>query len=306
MSIDWRRIAFVAILAALALGFAPDSPLSPNPQVLAQDGEAVEEDLEHRDYKLVVGDTIEITVFTQADMSRIVSVPPGGKMTFNPIGLLTLVDKTLQDLEVEIKTKLLEQDILKDPKVQIHVVAYAPREVFLAGAITGKIDLPVYKNRRLLQVIAMAGGWGGGDKRRVRIIRSRPDGNPYPIEIDAESILANEEWSKNIIIKPEDIIFVPGYESASDFRWVYVLGKVGRPGPVPYMRGREPITLMKLIVIAGDFTEYANTSEVRIIRKTKGGRPRIIEVDFDEILDGERDDVVLEPDDLIFIDESVF
>ena len=99
---------------------------------------------------------------------------------------------------------------------------------------------------------------------------------------------------------------MPGYESASDFRWVYVLGKVGRPGPVPYMRGREPITLSKLIVIVGDFTEYANTSEVRIIRKTKGGRPRIIEVDFDEILDGERDDVVLEPDDLVFIDESVF
>ena len=55
MSIDWRRIAFVAILAALALGFATSSTLSPTPELLAQDGGTeTAEDLEYKDYKLVV------------------------------------------------------------------------------------------------------------------------------------------------------------------------------------------------------------------------------------------------------------
>jgi hypothetical protein len=36
------------------------------------------------------------------------------------------------------------------------------------------------------------------------------------------------------------------------------------------------------------------------------GRSRIITVDFDEILDGERDDVVLEADDVVYVPESIF
>ena len=310
MNMNWRRVALVALLAALTLGLVVRAKVSPISPVLAQDADAGAEaddgeDLEYKDYRLVVSDTIEVVVFGQAEYSRIFMVPPGGKVTFNPIGLLTVVGKTLQDLEAEITRKLLDQDILKDPKVQIHVVAYASREVFLAGAISGMVNLPVHKERRLLQVIAMANGWGRGDKSRVRIIRKLPDGDQYTIPINAETILANEDWAKNIVIKPEDIIYVPEYESASDFRWVYVLGKVGRPGPVPYLRGRQPITLATLITIAGDFTEYADSDDVRIIRKTKG-RPRIIKVDFGEILDGERDDVVLEPDDLVFVPESFF
>ncbi len=88
------------------------------------------------------------------------------------------------------------------------------------------------------------------------------------------------------------------------FPVVYVLGHVGTPGPKPYLRGRKPVTLTQLISISGGFSQYAKTSAVRILRKQEG-RARIIEVDFDEIIDGERDDVILEPDDLVWVPESM-
>jgi len=87
---------------------------------------------------------------------------------------------------------------------------------------------------------------------------------------------------------------------------VYVLGHVRNASPQPLLRGREPITLAQLVSVAGGFTQYARTGDIRIIRKSPAGRPQLIHVDFDDIIDGERDDVVLEADDIVYVPESIF
>ena len=54
-----------------------------------------------------------------------------------------------------------------------------------------------------------------------------------------------------------------------------------------------------------DAVDAYHQDYVQGIRKMEG-RSRIITVDFDEILDGERDDVVLEADDVVYVPESIF
>ncbi len=266
----------------------------------AQDG--VEAQAE---YKLVVGDTIEVTVVDQPDYSRQFDVPGGGRVRYPQIGYVELVGRRLADLAEEIERKFADSKILKKPTVSVVVISYAPRVVYLTGAQYAAVPLPVHKPMTLLQVIATAGGWGNGDKRNVRIIRKDAKGELYPIPINAEEILQKEQWDKNIVIMPEDMIYIPPFAPLEEQQWVYVLGHVRSAGPQPLMRGRQKITLAKLVSIVGGFTQYARTGDIRIIRKT-GNRPRIIHIDFDDIIDGERDDVVLEPDDLIFIPESIF
>ena len=86
---------------------------------------------------------------------------------------------------------------------------------------------------------------------------------------------------------------------------MYILGKVRNPGRHPVVHGRTSFTLTKLIALAGDFDEFANRSEVTVIRKTDTGRQRFI-VDFDEIIEGKRPDVDLDADDLVYVPESFF
>jgi polysaccharide export outer membrane protein len=257
------------------------------------------------DYRIVVGDQIQINVIGHEDYSTAIFVPMGGGHLYPAIGYVELAGRKLVDVSEDIQKRFADKEILLDPQVSVFVMTYAPRKVYLTGSVYSVVDLPVHKPMTLLQVIAQAGGWGDGDKRNVRIIRKKADGDIYTIPLDAERIMAEEDWDKNIKIMPEDMIYIPPRAPVEQMRWVYVLGNVNSPGPQPYMRGREPITLGRLISIVGGFSQYARRGAVRIIRKG-AGRSRVIVVDFDEIIDGERDDVVLQPDDLVFVPESIF
>ena len=170
-------------------------------------------------------------------------VPAGGRKRYPPIGYLELAGRKVVDIEEEIQRKFADMKILVDPQVSVVVISYSSRRVYLTGAVYQVVELPVHREMRLLQVIAQAGGWGLGDKRNVRIIRERADGSRYPIPINAQEILDEEAWDKNIKIMPEDMIYIPPQVSADEQQWVYVLGYVRSPTPVPLMRGRDPITV---------------------------------------------------------------
>jgi polysaccharide export outer membrane protein len=63
---------------------------------------------------------------------------------------------------------------------------------------------------------------------------------------------------------------------------IYVLGEVARPGE--YQLGR-PITVVQAISLAGGFTPFAGSGEVRILRTT-GGVEESIPFDYGDVADG--------------------
>lgn len=84
---------------------------------------------------------------------------------------------------------------------------------------------------------------------------------------------------------------------------VYVTGAVSAPGRIPLYEGRTPFTLVKAIAVCGDFRasgDPADRSRVTVVRLTPTGRQTTV-VDFDAIIDGRRPDVVLLPDDCIYV-----
>ena len=289
-------LALLAALLAAAPGFAQEGASDP-----------VRRDLSA--YRLRVGDTIDVVVYQHPELSRQFGVPGNGEISFPPIGKLTLLDKTVFDVEAEIAQRLRAENFLQDPRVNCIVTGYSPRVVYLIGAVQGTVELPTHKNVRILELLAMAGGLGNptADFSRVTVRRYRPDGVAYPIEVSVADILERNVESKNIVVQEGDMIVVPRLESATpdSAEWVYVLGKVRSPGRHPIVRGRTGFTITKLIAMVGDFQEFAKRSSVVLIRKTGTGRTRQ-EIDFDAIISGDRPDVELQPDDLIFVPETFF
>ena len=92
---------------------------------------------------------------------------------------------------------------------------------------------------------------------------------------------------------------------ALENQYVYVLGKVNRPGRFGFVPDREEMTLLKAITLAGDFHQFAKVSAVKLLRK-QGKRTRVTEINFNQIIDGEIQDVLLEADDVLYIQESIF
>lgn len=83
---------------------------------------------------------------------------------------------------------------------------------------------------------------------------------------------------------------------ANSFK-VYVSGEVKQPG---VQKIRSEITLIKLIIMAGGFTEWADQKKILIITREKGAEKRI-NVNYKKIIEGEERDIVLKSGDTVIV-----
>ena len=84
----------------------------------------------------------------------------------------------------------------------------------------------------------------------------------------------------------------------------YVYGEVLKPGT--YLL-EENMTVLKAISTAGGFTKYGSSSRVKVLRpKVKGAGYDLIKVNMKLIMNGLANDVVLEPGDIVQVEEGVF
>jgi polysaccharide export outer membrane protein len=261
-------------------------------------------------YTLRVGDQVDIVVFKFDSLKQTnVVVPANGDISFMPVGKVNLLGKTVFEVEETIAQRLKDGEFVIEPHVGCIVTGYAPRNVAIIGAVSKMAPLPVHKNIRLLELLAEAGAiqQGTADYARVEVRRTSPDGKMHPIPVNVDQILQSGRNDQNIVIFEGDLIYIPRLQAATpqSAEWVYVLGQVNSPGRHPIIQGRTPFTFTKLIAIVGDFKQFAATDDVIVIRQTESGRSRI-KLDFDEIIDGNEPDFILQADDLIYVPERFF
>ena len=77
----------------------------------------------------------------------------------------------------------------------------------------------------------------------------------------------------------------------------YISGEVRTPG---VYRLHKELTLVKLIIMAGGFTEWADQKKILIITKEKGVEKRIT-ANYKKIIEGEDSDIVIKRGDTVIV-----
>jgi polysaccharide export outer membrane protein len=82
-------------------------------------------------------------------------------------------------------------------------------------------------------------------------------------------------------------------------RKVYVIGEVGRPGPVLLT---SEMNVLQILSEAGGFLEHANRSNVVIVR-SENGREQRLKFNYKEVVKGKKveQNIVLQPGDTILV-----
>jgi protein involved in polysaccharide export with SLBB domain len=110
--------------------------------------------------------------------------------------------------------------------------------------------------------------------------------------------LRQGDQQMNIVIRPNDIVYVPILEGAE----IYVTGEVLRPGPVN-VTGRK-VTVKQAISFAGGFSALAWPENAILVRRVGNNQEQIIPLDLEAIYLGEEPDLYLKPDDVIAVGSS--
>ena len=198
-------------------------------EVLPVDPELIELKGKYRkEYVLVPGDTIEISVWQVPEVSRTVAVRPDGKISLPTVSGVEAAGRTFEELEKELHDRLSER--LVDPIVTVIAVDIRPSSVYVLGDVTVQRAMPLREATTAIEAISGAGGFRTTSaKRFVSIIRMDDEGiiRAIPIEVSGE---AQPSAMLNLALTPlqaDDIVFVPESNRAEVLRFLDDL--VGRP-----------------------------------------------------------------------------
>lgn len=162
------------------------------------------------DYILQPSDLIRIQIFQEDDLSREVRISQEYTVKLPLVDTVDLKDKTARQAEEHIR-QLYGRDFLAKPQVNPFVLEYAPRRVFVAGAVAtpGVVVFQQEQGLTLIDAISRAGSFNRlADKKRVTLKRTKADGSTETFTINVDDVMkgdTNQTWP----LQPNDVITIP-------------------------------------------------------------------------------------------------
>jgi polysaccharide biosynthesis/export protein len=162
-----------------------------------------------RDYIIGPEDVLEITVWRNADLSKMVAVRPDGRISLPLIGDVTAVGKTPSQLTEEIAGKL--KDFKENPSVAIVVKEVNSYAVFVLGEVTRPGKYSLKSKTTLLQGITIAGGFTPvAARNKLVVFRFGENGSgEEKFKASYDDIVLRDGSKQNIELKPGDTVVVP-------------------------------------------------------------------------------------------------
>lgn len=209
------KLAFLLALLVSGCGY---------PQLSPDDVASIPEDYT---YIIGPGDSINIFVWGNPDISTTATVRPDGKITIPLAEDLPASGKTPSQLARDMEEKLAKY--VRDPQVVIMVGGFQgvfSQQVRVVGQLSGGNNIglangggggsrfsakafPYKKDMTLLDLMIQLGGLGQyADGNRASIVRSA-NGDTQQFGIRIDDLIDDADLSANIKILPGDIIIIP-------------------------------------------------------------------------------------------------
>ena len=163
------------------------------------------------DYKYVIGpgDSLNIVVWRNPELSATVPVRPDGKFTSPLIEDMVAIGKNPTDLAREIETKL--KKYIQDPVVTVIVQGFSgptSEQIRVVGQAAKPQALPYRQKMTLLDVMISVGGiteFAAGN--RAVLVRAAEGNKQYGVRL--RDLLKGGDVSANVEMLPGDVIIIP-------------------------------------------------------------------------------------------------
>lgn len=201
-------------------------------------------------YKLEVGDEVQVESTTVGELGRTLLVQPDGKITLPRIGQVEAAGRTVEELRDALEEKF--KAFYEDPAISVAGVKVNTKLEELRSTVAGKI----------------------GFARQVFQGRVTPEGTlqlPAVGSVPAQGLTIDEfklELDERFAEEIEGIEVVPALRQHGP-RYVYVLGEVRQPGRYKL---EAPTTVMQAIAMAGNWTVGAHLTNVVVFRRADDWR----------------------------------
>jgi polysaccharide export outer membrane protein len=228
------------------------------------------------------GDVVKLSVYGSPDLSVETRLSESGHITVPLLGEVAVGGLPVAAAEKKVGALLEKGGYLKKAQVNLLVTSLNSQQVSVLGQVNRPGRYPVEGQRKVLDLLAMAGGIGAEGGDTVSLVRTR-NGVTRRETIDVVDMVRKGELNRDYEVAGGDVIYVERAPRA------WVTGEVQRPGPFRIERG---MTVQQAVSAGGGLTPRGSSNGMRI---TRAGAT----------IDVQAGDLV-RPDDVITVRESWF
>jgi polysaccharide export outer membrane protein len=152
-------------------------------------------------------DMLDINVWKEPDVSRVVPVRPDGQISLPLINDVQAAGLSPQQLAGSVTEKL--RKYLNEPQVTVIVTAINSQRIFVVGEVLRAGAFPMLPGMTILQALSSAGGFTTfADVKKIHVMRRR-NGKQVELPFNYREVLKGDNPDQNIKLEPGDTIVVP-------------------------------------------------------------------------------------------------
>jgi polysaccharide export outer membrane protein len=195
-------MAFTALLLA--------SGCAEQPTVVSTQQDAAPAAVTQSEYRIGPGDTLQVFVWNQPELTVTVPVRPDGMISTPLIQGVPAEGKTAAQLAKDLEIALAE--FVRNPKVSVMITSFVGTygdQIRVVGQAGKPQSLPYRANMSLLDVVIAVGGLAEFAAGNRAVIVREENGKQLRIPVRLNDLIEDGDIGANVQMKPGDVLIIP-------------------------------------------------------------------------------------------------
>jgi polysaccharide export outer membrane protein len=159
------------------------------------------------DYTLNPGDTLDISVWKEEELTKTAIVRPDGKFSFPLAGEIVAIDRTVAQVQAEITNRL--KKYMPEPVVSISVKGLDGCKIYVIGQVGKPGSFVMNPRITVLQALSLAGGMTPFAAVNDIIILRGTGAAQHNLAFRYGDVSKGRNLTQNVTLEAGDVVIVP-------------------------------------------------------------------------------------------------
>jgi polysaccharide export outer membrane protein len=159
------------------------------------------------DYTLNAGDSLDISVWKEPDLTKTVIVLPDGKFSFPLVGEVTAAGHSVAQVEAEVTRRL--KPLMPEPVVSIAVKNLDGCKIYVIGQVSKAGAFVMNPRINVLQALSLAGGMTPFAAVNDIVVLRGSGAAQKALPFHYAEVIKGRNLTQNLLLEAGDVVIVP-------------------------------------------------------------------------------------------------